>query len=116
MKDVVWLGTTRKVVREFPRRVQRGIGYALFLAQSGDKHPDAKPLRGFHGAGVLEVVEQFDGSTFRAVYAVKFETAVYVLHAFQKKSTSGIATAQQDVALVQIRLRQAQDEDQRSRQ
>lgn len=66
VRDLVWLGTTRKDVREFPRRVQRGMGYALFLAQSGDRHPDAKPLRGFGGAGVLEIVERFDGDTYRA--------------------------------------------------
>jgi len=73
VKDLVWLGTTRKDVRGFPRRVQRGIGYTLFLAQYGDKHPDAKPLRGFGGAGVVEMVEHFDGATYRAVYTVKFE-------------------------------------------
>lgn len=116
MKELFWLGTTRRDVRAFPKRVQRGIGYALFLAQSGDKHPDAKPLKGFGGAGVLEIVERFDGDTYRAVYTVKFENAIYVLHAFQKKSASGIATASQDVALIRTRLRWAQEEDRRSRE
>jgi phage-related protein len=111
VKDLVWLASTLKDVREFPRPVQRGIGYALYLAQSGDKHPDAKPLRGFGGAGVLEIVERFDGDTYRAVYTVRLEHAVYVLHAFQKKSTSGIGTSRQDLALIRTRLRVAQDED-----
>lgn len=116
VKDLVWLATTRKDVRAFPRRVQRAIGYALFLAQSGEKGPDAKPLRGFGGAGVVEIVEHFDGNTYRAVYTVKFEHAVYVLHAFQKKSTRGIATAQQDIALIRTRLRLAEDEDRRAKE
>jgi len=84
------------------------MGYALFLAQMGRKHPDAKPLRGFGGASVLEVVENYRGGTYRAVYTVKFAEAVYVLHAFQKKSKSGITTPKRDVELIKARLQDAQ--------
>ncbi len=80
------------------------MGYALYLAQAGGKHPDAKPLRGFGGAGVLEVVDDFDGDTYRAVYTVKFKGAVFALHAFQKKSRKGTATAQRDLERVRQRL------------
>ncbi len=77
------------------------MGYALYLAQCGEKHPDAKPLKGFKGAVILEVVEDFDTDTYRAVYTVKFEGVVYVLHAFQKKSKRGIATPKQDIELIE---------------
>ncbi len=86
------------------------MAYALFLAEKGDKHPDAKPLQGFGGAGVVEMIEDHDGSTYRAVYTVKFEGAVYVLHAFQKKSHKGIATPKSDMDLIKLRLRQAGDD------
>ena len=80
------------------------MGYALYLAQTGSKHPAAKPLKGFTGAGVLEIVENHHGDSYRAVYTVKFCDAIYVLHAFQKKSKSGIATPQKDVELIKSRL------------
>ena len=73
----------------------------------GNKHPDAKPLKGFKGAGVLEIVEDFDGDTYRAVYTVKFEEIIYVLHAFQKKSKRGIATPKKDIDLIEARLNRA---------
>jgi phage-related protein len=92
-----------------PVGVQDVFGYALDLAQSGAKHPDAKPLKGFGGAGVLEVVEDFDTNTYRAVYTVRFGNAIYVLHCFQKKSTTGIKTAQGDIDLIRKRLQAAQD-------
>jgi phage-related protein len=85
----------------------RQIGYALYFAQIGDKHPSAKPLKGFGSAGVLEVIEDHDGDTYRAVYTVKFSGAVYVLHAFQKESKSGIKTPQQTIALIKERLKLA---------
>jgi phage-related protein len=85
------------------------VGYALYLAQCGEKHPSAKPLKGFKGAGVLEVVEDFDGDTYRAVYTVKLEAVVYVLHVFQKKSKQGIATPKQDINLIEMRLKRAQE-------
>ena len=83
------------------------MGHALHLAQIGDKSPDAKPLRGFKGAGVLELVENFDENTYRAVYTVRHASGVYALHAFQKKSHRGIATDQRDVELVVKRLQDA---------
>lgn len=84
------------------------MGFALYLAQTGEKHMAVKPLKGFGGAGVLEVVEDHDGDTFRAVYTVKFSSAVYVLHAFQKKSKSGIKTPQTDIDLIRQRLKLAE--------
>ncbi len=84
------------------------MGQALFDAQVGSKHPDAKPLKGFRGAGILEVVEQKDGNAYRAVYTVRFAGAVYVLHAFQKKSKSGIKTPSEEMAKVQSRLKEAE--------
>lgn len=90
-----------------PGEVQDTFGYALHLAQTGGKHAQAKPLKGFGSAGVLEVVESQAGSTYRAVYTVKIAGAVYVLHCFQKKSTSGIATPKPDMELVRERLKAA---------
>lgn len=83
------------------------MGYALYLAQVGSKHPSAKPLKGFSGAGVLEVVEDHDGDTYRAAYTLTLPGVVYVLHAFQKKSKKGIATTQRDLALIRQRLKRA---------
>ena len=91
-KPVEWIGSSYKDFREFPDAVQDHMGYALHLAQVGDKHEDAKPLKGFGGAGVLEVVSDHVGDTFRAVYTVKFAQVIYVLHAFQKKSKTGSKT------------------------
>lgn len=83
-------------------------GYALYQAQLGAKHDSAKPLKGFGGAGVLEIVADHVGDTFRAVYTVKFATAIYVLHAFQKKSKIGIKTPPEDMELIQRRLKAAE--------
>jgi phage-related protein len=88
-----------------PGDVQDLFGYALHLAQTGGKHGQAKPLKGFGGAGVLEVVEDHQGDTFRAVYTVRYTAAVYVLHCFQKKSTRGIATPKPDMDLITLRLK-----------
>lgn len=88
-----------------PGEVQDTFGYALHLAQEGKKHPQAKPLKGFGGAGVLEVVEDFRGNAYRAVYTVRFGNAVYVLHCFQKKSTRGIETPKPDLELIRERLK-----------
>ena len=84
------------------------MGYALWFAQIGDKHPHAKPLRGFGGAGVVEIIEDEEGNTYRAVYTVKFAEFVYVLHCFQKKSKRGAKTPQPDIALIKGRLRAAE--------
>lgn len=98
-KPLGWVGSSRDDLRAFPQEVRSVIAYALLLAQNGDKH-DAKPLQGFGGAGVLEMIDDYDGNTYRAVYTVKFESAVYVLHAFQKKSHKGIATPKSDIDLI----------------
>ena len=84
-KPVVWLGNTLDELRKFPEEVRDEMGYALYLAQIGDKHPTAKPLKGFGGAGVLEIVDNYDGDTYRTVYTIKLAGVVYVLHAFQKR-------------------------------
>ena len=86
------------------------MGYALYEAQRGGKAANTKPLKGFHGASVLEVVEDYDGATYRAVYTIRFSNAVYVLHTFQKKSKKGIATPKQDVELVKSRLKLAEED------
>ena len=107
-KPVSWIGSSYKDFREFPDPVQDAMGYALYQAQIGLKHDSAKPLKGFGGAGVLEIVANHVGDTFRAVYTVKFATAIYVLHAFQKKSKSGIKTPTEDLDLIQRRLKAAE--------
>lgn len=107
VRPVVWIGTSREDLREFPDDVQDAVGYALYVAQLGDKPPEAKPLRGYHGASVIELVEDFDGDTYRAVYTVRFAEAIYVLHCFQKKSTRGIAINRRDLDLIDTRLRRA---------
>ncbi len=94
----------------------RVVGYALYVAQMAGKHPQAKPLRGFGGAGVLEVVEDYAGDTYRAVYTVRLATAVYVLHAFQKKSKRGTETPRQEIELIRARLRRAEDIEDRREQ
>jgi phage-related protein len=107
MKSVLWMGSSRKDLRACPEAVQDTIGYALYLAQIGGKHAQAKPMKGFTGAGVLEVVEDHDGETYRAVYTVRFKSAVYVLHVFQKKSKRGAATPKPEIALINKRLQTA---------
>lgn len=108
-KPLFWVGSTKNDLLEFPEAVQDEIGAALSVAQFGAKHPNAKPWKG-EGPGVLEIVEDHRGDTFRAVYTVKFGRAVYVLHAFQKKSPKGIQTARTDVELVTRRLRAASED------
>lgn len=106
-KPLVWIGSTLKDLRAFPEEVKDVMGFALSQAQSGGKHPDAKPLKGYKGAGVLEVVDDYDGDTYRAVYTVKLEGMVYALHAFQKKSKTGKATDKTDLEMVDRRLKLA---------
>ncbi len=108
-KPLLWVGSSKKDLQAMPDEVQDSFGYALHLAQTGAKHAHAKPLKGFGSAGVLEVVESEAGSTYRAVYTVKVAAAVYVLHCFQKKSTSGIATPKPDLDLIRERLKAALD-------
>ena len=106
---LVWVGSSKKDLTAFPEDVRYAMGHALWLAETGGKHPDAKPLQGFGGAGVLEVVEDHDGDTYRTVYTLTLSDAVYVLHAFQKKSKRGAATPQKDLNLIRQRLKQAEE-------
>jgi phage-related protein len=106
IKPAVFVGSSRKDLRAFPGTVRQEIGQALFEVQLGDHPAKAKPLKGF-GSGVLEIRDNFDGDTYRAVYAVRFAGVLYVLHAFQKKSAKGIATPQRHLDLIRQRLREA---------
>jgi phage-related protein len=107
-KPLHWIASTLDDLRAFPRSVQRSIGVALRAAQLGGKAESAKPLKGFKGAGVLEVVEDHDGRTYRAVYTVRFANHVYVLHVFEKKSKKGIKTPKHVIDLVKARLSTAE--------
>jgi phage-related protein len=108
-KPVFWIGASLADLRAFPTEVCHAMGFALWQAQLGRKHQSAKVLKGFGGAGVLEVVEDFDGDTFRAVYTVKFAGAVYVLHAFQKKSKRGVKTPIAEMNIIRQRLKTAEE-------
>ncbi|HLX04327.1 MAG TPA: type II toxin-antitoxin system RelE/ParE family toxin [Candidatus Binatus sp.] len=109
LKPVVWVRSSKDDLKKFPPTAQSHIGFAIKVAQSGGKHPDSKPMKGFGGTGVLEIVEDFDGDTYRAVYTVKFAEAIYVLHAFQKKSKSGVATPKREIDLIEERLKRARE-------
>jgi phage-related protein len=111
-RRIRWIGSSLKDLREFPDNPRREVGNALYQAQIGEKHPKSKPFKGFHGASVLEIADDFDSDTYRAVYTVRFEEAVYVLHCFQKKSKSGISTPKQDIELIERRLKSAELEHQ----
>jgi phage-related protein len=108
MKPVVWVGSSRRDLRAMPEKVRRNIGQALYTAQQGDTDPAAKPLKGFGGSRVMEIVERDRSGTYRAVYTVQFEDVIYVLHVFQKKSKRGIATPKQEINLIRRRLAEAE--------
>lgn len=110
ISPVNWIASSHKDFCAFPDLVQDAMGYALYQAQIGKKHATAKPLKGFGGAGVLEIVTDHVGDTFRAVYTVKFAHAIYVLHAFQKKSKSGIKTPTAELDLIKQRLKSAESD------
>jgi phage-related protein len=110
LKKLVWVRSSKAELKTFPDVVQYHLGFALKQAQLGGKHPDAKPLHGFRGASVVEIVEDYDGDTYRAVYTVKFTEAIYVLHAFQKKAKHGIKTLKHDLDLIDERLRYVTNE------
>ena len=110
-RPVIWLGNSRKNIRAFPKKVQQEFGGAIFIAQCGGTPDNAKPLKGL-GSRVLELVERYDTDTYRIVYAVQFQNAIYILHAFQKKSKRGIKTSQQDINLIKQRLKTAQNDSQ----
>ena len=108
MKPVIWIGSSRRDLREMPQQVRRDVGQALYTAQQGMTDPAAKPLKGFGNARVMEIVERYRTDAYRAVYTVQFENTVYVLHVFQKKSKSGIATPKHEIELIRRRLAEAE--------
>jgi len=108
-RPLLWIASSKRDYREFPSRVQDGFGFELYLAQTGQHPPSAKPLKGL-SSGTVVLVEHFDGDTYRAVYTVQFSEAVYVLHAFKKKSKRGIKTPQGDIDLIKRRLKDAEQD------
>lgn len=108
LKPVIWVGSSRRDFGAFPDPVKDRMGYALFVAQQGGKHADAKPLKGYAGAGVVEIVRDHRGDTFRTIYTVRLAGVVYVLHAFQKKSKTGRETPKAEIDLIDRRLRDAE--------
>jgi phage-related protein len=110
LKPCLFIGASRRELKALPEEVQDEIGHALYEAQCGNKPVSNKPLKGFGGSGVLEIVENFDGNTYRAVYTVRFAAAVYVLRAFQKKSKTGVATPKAEIELIRARLQAAEDD------
>jgi phage-related protein len=114
-KPIRWTGPSLRALRAFPREVRIDIGHALFAAQEGKTDPSAKPLKGFGGASVLEIVSSHQGNAWRSVYTVRFHDAIYVLHVFQKKSTKGIATPPREIELIKRRLVEA-EQDYKQRQ
>jgi phage-related protein len=109
-KPLIWIASARDDISDLPKDVQRQFGFALRVAQLGGKHADAKPLMGFGGAGVLEMVANHDGETFRAIYTVRLAGRVYVLDVFQKKSKTGIATPKPTIDRIKARLKVAEQE------
>lgn len=110
INPVVWIGSAKTDLSSFPEEVKDAVGFALYVAQQGGKHANAKPLRGFGGAGILEIVENRAGNTYRVVYTVRLAGRIYALHAFQKKSKAGIRTPKSEVDLIKLRLKRAEEE------
>ncbi len=107
IKPIIWIRSSHNDLKEFPAEVQDEMGYALYVAQIGDKPPQAKPLKGF--SGIMEIRSNYATDTYRAVYTTKIGSAIYVLHAFQKKSKRGIETPKKEINLIKRRLKIAQD-------
>lgn len=107
VRQLVWIASSKKDLLSLPGEVIKSVGYSLHCAQAGLNPPGVKALKGFQGAGVLEVVEDHDSNTYRAVYTLRFEDAVFVLHCFQKKSKTGVATPKADIELIKSRLNRA---------
>jgi phage-related protein len=107
-KPVQWMGSSKDDLRAFPDEVRRVMGVAINDAQNGEEHPSVKALKGFGGRSVLEVIDDFDGDTYRAVYTVRFAGVAYVLHCFQKKAKKGRETPKHDIEVVKIRLKAAE--------
>lgn len=114
LKPLVWIGSSLRDLRDFPDAVKRDMGSALLHAQKGGIAHGVKPLKGFGGAGVLEIVEDHDGDAYRAIYTVRFATVVYVLHAFQKKAKRGVETPKHDIELIRSRLALAEERHRQS--
>jgi len=108
LKPLAWVGSAKRDLLALPEEVIDTFGYALYVAQTGKKHEKAKALHGFGSAGILEIVEDWRGNAYRAVYTVRFSAAVFVLHVFQKKARHGIATPRQDMELIRERLKLAE--------
>jgi phage-related protein len=108
VRPVTWLGSSRRELRAMPRQIRRNFGQALYAAQQGATDPAAKPLKGFGGARVMEIVERYRTDAYRAIYTAQFAEAVYVLHVFQKKSKSGIATPKHEIDLIRKRFAEAE--------
>jgi phage-related protein len=108
LKALAWVGSAKRDLLALPEEVIDAFGYALYVAQTGKKHEKAKALHGFGSAGILEIVEDWRGNAYRAVYTVRFSAAVFVLHVFQKKAKHGIATPRQDLELIRERLKVAE--------
>ena len=110
VKPLEWIGSSNNDIRKFPKEVRIVMGYALDVAKNGGKADNVKPLKGIvPGSGVLEVIDDYDGDTYRAVYTVRFEEFIYVLHAFKKKSTKGINTPKQEIDLIKTRYKEAEN-------
>ena len=108
LKPLAWVGSAKRDLLALPEEVIDVFGYALYVAQTGKKHEKAKALHGFGSAGILEIVDDWQGNAYRAVYTVRFSAAVFVLHVFQKKAKRGIATPKQDMELIRERLKVAE--------
>jgi len=108
LKPVRWIGSSYKDLRGLPSEIRKAFGFAIDQAQRGGKHPDAKSLKGFGDASIVELVKEHIGDTFRGIYTVRFSGVIYVLHVFQKKSKIGISTPKRDIDLIRSRLKDAQ--------
>jgi phage-related protein len=111
LRQLMFVGRSRKDLSAFPDPVKQDVGHALFEAQQGRRAPSVKTLQGFGGGGIVEIVEDHDGDTYRCIYTTTLERAVYVLHAFQKKSKSGFSTPKHEIDLVRQRLKEAEAQD-----
>lgn len=114
-KPVIWIGSARRDLKSFPKPVRRDVGQALYAAQWGEEYPSVKALHGFSGRSVLEIVAAYVGNAYRCVYTVRFSDAIYVLHAFQKKSKTGAATPKKEIELIRRRLAAAESDYRRRR-
>jgi|SRR5579859_3752739 phage-related protein len=116
LKPIRWIGSSHRDLKSFPAEVRSDVGFALYAAQNGEMDPSAKPMKGFGGADVVEIVAPFFGDTWRAIYTVRFQDVVYVLHVFQKKSKSGRTTPKKELDLIRQRLAVAEKDHKERRE